>query len=384
MSQKIYYNISFFDNSVITSSGISSLSDYARTNLIPIENNQIIFENYEYAGFIWFFTSNNVNSFIGYFKLNSNEPYTGAALAGRYQNVIPSNATHFALVVHKFGFGQIPNNTYGVSFAQFQTVKVYYETGTKNIFKGIENVTDIKLGTQNIESVFLGNQLLVSAQPQFSIDSTNPYLWYDISQLTGLSDGQSVQTLTNLRGPTRNAIQNTTSSRPIYRTNRINGKPILEFNGSSDFMKTVYQVTVKQPNSYFIVYRHYKQGIGWQALFDSNASVGRQIYNNLSNQRNLYANTDVGSGTVFSNNFELATIGFNFSNTNLRINGNSIYTTNVGNSPQDGLTLSARFSAPTSPNYGKVDFAEFIAYDRLVTGTERTNIENYLINKYGL
>jgi hypothetical protein len=61
---------------------------------------------------------------------------------------------------------------------------------------------------------------------------------FDARQISGVTDGTAVGTWTDIGTGGNDASQATTSLRPIYRAgaNGINGGPVLEFDGTDDFM----------------------------------------------------------------------------------------------------------------------------------------------------
>lgn len=63
-------------------------------------------------------------------------------------------------------------------------------------------------------------------------------LWLDASQLTGLSDGDPVQTWPDLSGNGRDATQATLAMRPTYKVGIANGLPGLWWDGSDDLLLT--------------------------------------------------------------------------------------------------------------------------------------------------
>jgi len=58
--------------------------------------------------------------------------------------------------------------------------------------------------------------------------------WLDVSQITGLADGDAVSSVADLAGGGRNWEQATAAYRPLYKVNQINGLPALDFDGSND------------------------------------------------------------------------------------------------------------------------------------------------------
>jgi len=61
---------------------------------------------------------------------------------------------------------------------------------------------------------------------------------FDSRFLSGFSDGNGVDTWTDLSANGRNATQSTPGNRPLYKTNIQGGNPILRFDGSDDTLVT--------------------------------------------------------------------------------------------------------------------------------------------------
>ena len=68
-------------------------------------------------------------------------------------------------------------------------------------------------------------------------DLSNLLLWLDASQITGLNDGDAVASWTDLSGNGNHATQSTAAAKPTYKTNIINGLPVVRFDGG-DFLST--------------------------------------------------------------------------------------------------------------------------------------------------
>lgn len=61
-------------------------------------------------------------------------------------------------------------------------------------------------------------------------------LWFDASKITGLNDGDAVGTWNDSSGNGYDATQATADNKPIYKTNIINGYPVVRFDGSNDVL----------------------------------------------------------------------------------------------------------------------------------------------------
>lgn len=60
-------------------------------------------------------------------------------------------------------------------------------------------------------------------------------LWLDATRITGLADGAAVATWEDVSGNARNATA-AGAARPLYKTGIVNGKPVVRFDGTDDFM----------------------------------------------------------------------------------------------------------------------------------------------------
>lgn len=63
-------------------------------------------------------------------------------------------------------------------------------------------------------------------------------LWLKADAITGSNDGDSVTTWTDSSGNTNNATQSTAANKPTYKTNIINGNPVVRFDGVDDNLIT--------------------------------------------------------------------------------------------------------------------------------------------------
>ena len=118
-------------------------------------------------------------------------------------------------------------------------------------------------------------------------------LWLDASQLTGLSDGNTVDTWTDMSGVGNHATK--TAGAPTYKTGVLNGQPVIRFNDASAFTTanlssqfpsaaTVFIVTtINNDNKYTLVkatsygdewWRYDGNGKSYPAVFRSSRLEG--------------------------------------------------------------------------------------------------------------
>ena len=68
---------------------------------------------------------------------------------------------------------------------------------------------------------------LDSAMPASPLNIGGCKVWIDVSQLTGKNDGDAISAMTDLSGTGNNLAQRTSGQNPVYKTNILNGLPVM-------------------------------------------------------------------------------------------------------------------------------------------------------------
>ena len=98
-----------------------------------------------------------------------------------------------------------------------------------------------------------------ASAPAFSLGSYSPKTWYDAGQIAGLNDGDAVGGAVpwnDLSGGGKNLAHGTAGFRPTYKTNIVNGKPVVRFLGSSS--QRIYASDATMPTGDYTVLFVYK------------------------------------------------------------------------------------------------------------------------------
>jgi Big-like domain-containing protein len=230
-----------------------------------------------------------------------------------------------------------------------------------------------------------------AAPPAFSPDDLAGLEWWLAADaIVGLADADPVTTWEDESGNERDAAQGTAANQPTYRTNVQNGKPVVRFDGVNDCLVSDL-VTASLDYTIFGAWRYITIGAGTQNtnFFNgtTSSSNGYALEVQESNSRNILhravANITDGTGTT---NFELWT-ATNAVRTDpiLYINGVAQGMSGSGapNTPTMQTILGARNTDGTSAP-ANVDIAELLVYSRVLTSIEREQVEDYLMDKYGL
>ncbi|MEK3721293.1 LamG-like jellyroll fold domain-containing protein [Paenibacillus sp. FSL H8-0034] len=260
---------------------------------------------------------------------------------------------------------------------------------------------DIKLGINNGTS---SNWYVLSEMPSIPaptpvVPAAGQVLWLKADSITGLNSGDNVSTFADSSGSSNHAVQNTSTKRPKYYANVVNGKAVLRFDGIDDYMSmgspaslnlqnntTIFTVAKSQGTSIKGIY-----GRGEALRISSSDTVPRFLVRNTSHT------TKTVSGTVYSGTWNA--LGGTYSNSdgnlNFYKNGAWIGTDYLGGqirnvSPDDQPNTIGAYMAWHTGDQKYIDYffqgdiAEVIIYNRVLTVNERQDVFSYLSNKYGL
>ena len=192
----------------------------------------------------------------------------------------------------------------------------------------------------------------------------------DASALTGLSNGDTVSTWTDMSGLGNNATAAATGSVATYQTGALNGKPVVRFNsnGNASFnftrltdIRTVFWVFKKPSISTFTFFL----GDSASTDFDPGApNIWRTDTTDLIEfgTTKLMGNVVNGNTTSLTSNYSLL----------------SLRTT--GNVRADRLSYDRNIAGRSWTG----DMAEVLIYNRVLTTEEERLVGSYLADKWGL
>ncbi|TAD87238.1 MAG: hypothetical protein EAY75_06310, partial [Bacteroidetes bacterium] len=226
--------------------------------------------------------------------------------------------------------------------------------------------------------------ILSSVSPQGNLTipvSSGLRLHLDASQITGLSNGATVNTWNDVSGNGNNATSS--AGTPTYQTNALGGRPVVRFNDAPVFTTanlsaqfpsattTFIVANINNDNAYNLVqsqsgdqwWRWSGDGLAYPALFRSSRI---ETYTAMPN-----------SGV------QLFTVNSSATNWEMFINGASRGVAAAAYSAGGALTIAGGAnSLGANPLNG--DIAEVIIYNRVLTAAELDQVGSYLEVKYGL
>lgn len=245
---------------------------------------------------------------------------------------------------------------------------------------------------QNIQN-YLNSQSLVNnriANGFTPNDIDGVVFWLDASGIANLNDGDPVDTWEDKGSNGYDFTQTTEVSQPLYKTNIINGKPVVRFDGDNDSLRYEEDDIVPTSGiSLFIVWAKVGAISNYNYLIDSNGDSSSGITIQTDNVGNGYYTSflpgaadklgEVSIGTGF--HLTVAT----YDDTDIIVTDNGTEIVNVedtGGVTTDTLVLGNHAPLGSYPFGG--DIAEVIMYNNVVAGVDLVTIGQYFTEKYDI
>lgn len=241
----------------------------------------------------------------------------------------------------------------------------------------------VGLGSRGMNLQKVSSSSVSSFSPS---DISGLRIWYKSDSLS-LNDNDSVTTWTDSSGNANNATEATNP--PIYKTNIINSKPVVRFDGTNDVLNFSNMTVTAFTLSAVVISRatHSYEGI-FQCLSDS---LGFVV---LINGTGQYWGHRSGSGwiddgtTIFTTGTPVI-VTYSFAGgskttaANYRMHKNSTeVSTTLLNTI--GGSDSANAIGRESTTFAQVDIPEILVYNSALSDSDRSNVVSYLNTKYAV
>lgn len=203
--------------------------------------------------------------------------------------------------------------------------------------------------------------------------------------VTQAIDGQAVKQWNGQSTPAVNATQGSAGSRPTFKSNIINGKPVLRFTAHSLVTGSFLDSSYNTACTFFTVRNKTSGNLKLSASHNSTRWWTARDQGNTRFYTDQLSVADLpmpcpGPG---GKSWALETFRYNGSAKVARINRFAVgQLSATGNLTLNGTLTIGDYSVGGFAWDG--DIAEMIMYNRALTNAELTQVENYLLVKYGL
>jgi len=222
-----------------------------------------------------------------------------------------------------------------------------------------------------------------AAPPPFSpLDIAGLKVWLDASQITGLNDGDSVTTWSDLSGQGNDVTQSTASKKPTYQTNEINGLPVVKFDGVDDASLFAGAVDMTSTYTFFTVIR---KPAGYAYVVDGAGGGLDLVWNFIpygSQNKKYFISSngeDIETGTSVKTT--ATCVIWQPSTSILKVDGSNVAFSRTG---YTGSNLRYGIGARSTIFFGTQDIAELFYTTNAVSVDTILKAQAYLISKWGI
>ena len=247
---------------------------------------------------------------------------------------------------------------------------------------GTITISNARLGMQGLARMSIGASQVWASAPVFNVVGLSPALWLDAADSSTLYDATTGGNLVvadgavarweDKSGNARHATKATVGAQPMRKTNTLNGRGTVLFDGVDDGL-TVPDFTIPESHTIFIVCRPKASGKTWNTLLsNNNGTIG------------LFARADLlkftnypSSSTLSSYTLETCYVLTHINGT-WRINGREDITAAV----RTWVAQTIGNDAGSEAFHG--DIAEMIVVNSALAVEDVTATEEYLAAKWGI
>jgi len=214
-------------------------------------------------------------------------------------------------------------------------------------------------------------------------------MWLDATDCGHIIEGSRIPLWPDLSGNGNSPANGATFSQPILRSGFRNGLNVIEwYLGGSQSLNKVFTAPYAQPNTMLMVANYTKGATGF--FYDSAIGVGTDRhaafvdYAPAPDVFTMYAGSSAPTtpSTPYENDWHLFNMSYNGAGSVLRIDGVQLGTGDCGSQPMGSIGLGCAYIQ--SVTFLKGFTAEFLLYNKELTAGERSDVEQYLADKWGI
>lgn len=283
--------------------------------------------------------------------------------------------------------------TWNFTEDQFETFKEFFDTTLKNgsirfhiellgVDRTVEFFTPYSFNhTDNLFSVS-ASLLVQPALPVFTSNGLKVWLKADALSLT---EGAAVSSWTDSSGENNHATQATGSKQPSYHLGVLNDLPTVRFDGTADVLELPNFASGFTEGEFFVVMKGVSDtgpdfgSTPWRFGMSGNRDHWAYQDGNVYSDWGSTTRYNLGNPSPLFNQWRLVNIVSKAGEWTCRIDGDVFYT-RASNTVGFPTPIIGGWVAEFWPG----DFAEMMVYNRVLTATERKNVENHLRAKYDL
>lgn len=229
----------------------------------------------------------------------------------------------------------------------------------------------------------------------------NCKLWLASDKITGKNDGDSIALWPDASGNGNDATQSTEINRPIYKTSIKNGKPVVRFDGSNDFMLAP-SLGLGSASLFVVAKQDLVKTSGAHALISTRPNTTyMELYLGSSASPEVgQVVAQISTGSFVGNRNGSPSTSWSLVEAIFKGDSTPSIRAGINGSLSEGIdfgSLPSSYSINGTSNFtiGQLggiiagyyfdgDIAEIVVYSRALSDSERQDVEAYLTAKYAL
>lgn len=205
-------------------------------------------------------------------------------------------------------------------------------------------------------------------------------LWFKADAGTSTTtNGAAISQWNDQSGNARHVAQATGANQPTYQENVVNGRPVVRFDGTNDYLEAT-GFTLTQPNTMFVVAKPANVASNGKNVVDG-VTTRNAVTIGTTPKIGLNAGSDVNSTLDWTVAFQLVTAVFNGASSLVRRNGVASAAVNPGTASLAGIRIGT-FNGSLAMWNG--DVAEVLVYNAALSTVDRDAVESHLTSKYAI
>lgn len=200
-------------------------------------------------------------------------------------------------------------------------------------------------------------------------------VWYDLSKLTGLADGQSIASLPDLSGQGHLGLNGTPANQPLFKQGIQNGLPAMLFNGTSSYLVAA-ALNLSQPLTLWAIAKYVSFTAASNVMVDA-TPTDVTLYSTSGGNWAFYAGSSAITQGAHDTNWHIHLGVFNGASSVRALDGAEI----TGNPGSAGIT-DFYVGGLTGGNWGNVYIAEVGVHSGALSSANRNALRSYSKSKW--
>lgn len=219
--------------------------------------------------------------------------------------------------------------------------------------------------------------------PPFSpLNVAGLVMWFDADDLgTITKDGSDFVSQWDDKSSSSVNLASSGSQNPLWVDGVQNGKPVIRFDGSDDFLENLVSPTWTQPNTLFIVTT--TGSTDTDGIWDGGTPNRNLLNRQGTNTYRVFAGAGALGGTA-NTNMQIFRALFNNTQSELDLDGVPIFTGQNADSQSMKNPIVGAVDSSGHTGFANIDVCEILFYNAALSEDDKTALLNYLNDKWAV